>query len=93
MKLYFERNLEERVALPMPDGGSPTVTIPGATCDHCRKPLEVVGRHPERDDRSMRSRAHCAACDDHQGLLVVEFSTLFGAEEDDRVLNGRPRVY
>jgi len=35
----------------------------------------------------------CCDCDEIIGTLVVKVSTIFGIEEDARVLNGRYRVY
>lgn len=39
------------------------------------------------------SLAGCTACGKLAGKLVVTVSTIFGIEEDERVLNGRARVY
>ena len=37
--------------------------------------------------------ALCARCKEPVGILVTTVKTLFGIEEDRRVLNGRCRVY
>ncbi len=47
----------------------------------------------QTSDRGATSDAGCVACGKTIGKLVVEYDTIFGAEEDERVLNGRPRVY
>lgn len=45
------------------------------------------------DDREQIADAVCLDCNSHIGALRVQFDTLFGVEEDRRVLLGRPRVY
>ena len=40
-----------------------------------------------------RSDAVCTRCRASLGVLRVKVSTLFGLEEDERVLSGRCRVY
>lgn len=39
------------------------------------------------------SNASCFDCDAPVGRLVVTVDTIFGIEEDEAVLHGRPRVY
>lgn len=42
---------------------------------------------------TITGRAECARCRSKVGVLTVKVVTLFGLEEDRRVLHGRPRVY
>lgn len=61
---------------------------------HCGgEHLVVRGGEPTIDYDTYTSKAVCAACGEHLGELKVKVSTLFGIEEDRRVLNGRYRVY
>jgi len=55
--------------------------------------LTVRGGDPTVDYDTYTSKAVCAVCGEHLGTLKVKVSTLFGIEEDQRVLNGRARVY
>lgn len=64
-------------------------------CPGCQvQPFLVVCRGSHRqDDRTLRGGAYCVACGDPVGWLYVHPDTLFGLEEDERVTNGRARVY
>ena len=44
-------------------------------------------------DYGYRSNAVCIFCGKEAGTLHVQVSTLFGLDEDERVLEGRCRVY
>ena len=57
------------------------------------EPMQLRGRGPHCDDRSCSAVAVHVRCGAEVGYLLVEFDTIFGLEEDARVLNGRPRVY
>jgi hypothetical protein len=70
-------------------------TASGA-CPGCGiEPFHVQGSSPHRmpDDRTIRSGGHCVTCGDAVGWLYAQPDTMFGLEEDERVLNGRARVY
>jgi len=60
-------------------------------------PLEVAGgRTTTSDDgRIVTAPAGCVRCKGSVGVLSVDLGegSLFGPEEDQRVLHGRPRVY
>jgi hypothetical protein len=55
---------------------------------------KVMGRgnHIESHD-TYAAEAFCGACPARRATLRVTMSTIFGIEEDERVLNGRARVY
>lgn len=92
--LRDEDGAEHEAAAP-PDKGAPVVSI-DAACPGCgaRSPIEVAGKGIERhDDRVYYARAFHVGCGTRLGVLCVEVDTIFGIEEDQRVLNGRPRVY
>ena len=63
-------------------------------CPFCSKPLRVQGAGNRIGGRDYYSaRGYCADCGQHVGEIRAYVSTIFGLEEDERVLNGRPRVY
>lgn len=57
--------------------------------------FKVAGGTPNAssDDRAWECTAVCLACNAVVGTLRVEPGTLFGVSEDERVLNGKWRVY
>lgn len=55
--------------------------------------LSVQGGTPTIGHNTYTCKAFCACCRQPLGVMTVRVSTLFGIEEDDRVLNGRFRVY
>lgn len=66
------------------------------TCPICkREPADVQGKNPRwLDEETCESDATCLDCQKPVGTLRVVLGTLFGLEEDERVLNsGRWRVY
>lgn len=93
LTLYDGRTAEAK----QPFEGCQYVEVAGLHCECARDlPLIVAGIKggvKEDTDRYMVSSAACARCKGMVGDLRVEYATLFGREEDDRVLNGRPRVY
>jgi hypothetical protein len=66
-----------------------------AACPRCKiEPMQVQGNGNSIESRdTYRADARCLACGETVGTLRVKVSTIFGIEEDDRVLNGRCRVY
>ena len=64
-----------------------------ANCCGC-KPFNVFGRSRHIvDDREYHAEAFCTSCSAAVGTIIAKPDTIFGIEEDDRVLNGRCRVY
>ncbi len=79
-----------RRRLSMPSPGLETVEVPepcDCGCSSVRGANMVTGRS------TYKSQALCAECAAARGELVVTVSTIFGIEEDERVLYGRARVY
>ena len=78
----------------LPHDGAVAVDVELA-CPGCKvEPMAV-----RTDEREIEGHdtyvgtAYCCACKTVVGQLRVKMSTVFGLEEDERVLNGRPRVY
>jgi hypothetical protein len=65
-------------------------------CPHCgEKPMKVqgTGKHIESHD-TYAAGAICLCCGKSVGTLRARMDTIFGLEEDERVLvHGRARVY
>lgn len=83
-----------------------TAKVPYEGCEHviaetkCPEcgaaPLKVRGVHSHRvSDRNdaVEGRAQTLCCREDVGRILVTVDTLFGLEEDERVLNGPWRVY
>ena len=64
-------------------------------CPNCRaEPCDVQGTgitHHDHDTHYAAAVALC--CRQRIGTLEACVDTIFGIDEDERVLNGRPRVY
>jgi hypothetical protein len=75
-----------------------TLQVDGA-CPACGVSTDgvfsCIGKADEQTKEHDRILAPALAlcCKKHVGMVVVVFSTIFGLEEDDAVLHGRPRVY
>lgn len=84
-----------RVRLALPPDGSPTIEAPSESCHHCDvAPLVVTGTERRIGGHDYyEAKAHCIACTRQVGTLRAYVPTIFGLEEDERVLNGRCRVY
>lgn len=69
--------------------------VEGFTCAKSGEPLEV--RTDEQrivNDREYHGRAMCRCCGELTPYEIRAIpNTIFGIEEDHRVLTGRPRVY
>lgn len=78
--------------VPSPDADH---VLPEGRCPACSAAPWRVSGGPQRevDDRVLVARAACRSCGAWVGELHVRFATLFGFEEDRRVLHGRARVY
>lgn len=86
------------------DGAAHVVVDDYVQCPNCgwRPPtvlgiltgIKVHGRHQRIESRdTYRSEAISICCDQVVGVIRVQMSTIFGIEEDERVLNGPWRVY
>lgn len=68
----------------------------GTACPHCKaSPIRArSNEHIVVHDREVHGSAYCMNCEETVGKLVVKMNTLFGLEEDRRVMiHGRCRVY
>lgn len=73
---------------------APTVDVPGVPCEACKRPLSVRGlRCKETKPDTFEAEAVCADCQASAGTLIVTMGSIFGAEEDARVLGGPWKVY
>lgn len=84
-----------RIEAQVPFHGATRVEV-GTPCPSCEReaPLKLVGKGtPERGHDTYTCRAEALCCGATLGKLIVTMSTIFGLEEDERVLNGRCRVY
>lgn len=92
-----------KVTLTLPDGSKRRLTplpsgeraIAEGSCPSCgANELAVAGRGryvESRDTYAARAVALC--CGEDMGTIRAEVDTIFGIEEDERVLHGRCRVY
>lgn len=80
------------IAAKLPYEGAKYVTT-DAECPSKGHYLDVAGGDPNVGHNTIEAPAVCCACKEHVGTIVVKVSTIFGIEEDARVLNGRCRVY
>ena len=88
MKVYLRFEGRRYTATP---AGEHAV-IGGLTC--CGAAVRAVGKNMQTvEDRRYEADAFTKCCGVAIGTLVVKPATLFGIEEDNRVLNGRCRVY
>lgn len=66
----------------------------GDSCPVCKRALHVRGagkRIASRD--TYEADGFCASCGAPLGTIVAQVSTIFGLEEDERVLAGPWKVY
>ena len=85
----------ETIALQEPYQSAPCAIpqIDGPECPACGEALRVRCPNYETTGATAAGAAVCGVCDAHVGQLTITFNTIFGQEEDQRVLNGRCRVY
>jgi hypothetical protein len=95
MKIQVTINDKRRSAKePFPDAGH---LVCEGSCPLCKaEPLKVAGlaggkRYESRD--TIACNAYCLGCKEQVGTIRVVVSTIFGIEEDERVLNGPWKVY
>lgn len=83
----------KRHEVQVPFLGCDFVIVDGA-CPHCEaEPFKAQGRGMSHDHDTYYAQARCLGCDKAVGQIELHVSTVFGIEEDERVLNGRCRVY
>lgn len=86
-----------RVPLRLPyDSASYVEADEDEACPLCGvAPLRARGcdRAMEKQHDRIVTDAYCVDCRKPIGRMTVTFSTIFGIEEDERVLSGRWRVY
>lgn len=73
----------------------PVFAVADCDCPSCGDaPLRVQGTGRTIGGHDWyRATGHCAACGARVGEVRAYVSTIFGIEEDERVLHGRARVY
>jgi hypothetical protein len=80
----------------LPYHNAPHAVVDGLACPFCKAaaPMGVLAKSSVRGHDTVRGQGYAACCGAHiGGEIVVTIPTIFGLEEDDRVLNGRCRVY
>ena len=87
-----------KLVAKQPHENADRVIVENGACPKCKlAPLVCRGRgmtiDPNASHDTYRADATCCGCDAPVGVLRVKVSTIFGIEEDERVLNGRCRVY
>lgn len=85
-----EKNHVMRV--PYPDAPF-VVSNDDLRCPHCDTEIKARMPHPTIEFDTYRGDAVCAGCDRKIGHMTAKVSTIFGIEEDRRVLEGHCRVY
>jgi hypothetical protein len=83
-----------------PYDGAPSVEVNGWTCERLFLAAACGSQYvagikgtDEVGHDTHTAKAGCARCGATVGTIKVAFNTLFGIEEDARVLNSRCRVY
>jgi hypothetical protein len=95
VKIHFHPadGAKRKASLPFPEADHAVVE---GECPHCHatpfKAAGVRGSMVKTFDTYV-SDAGCVGCKAVTGKLVVTVNTLFGIEEDERVRQGRCRVY
>jgi hypothetical protein len=84
----------KRYKVTIPYEGCNFVIVPNQNCQHCGEELKVQGKgnHIASHD-TYAANAHCVNCKKVIGELQVKVDTIFGLEEDERVLCSRYKVY
>lgn len=94
IRLHLAKGGVRKAELPFADASH--VIVDGA-CPHCSdSPFKAAGVEGSivRGHDTYTSSAVCLKCKQKLGKLVLTVSTIFGIEEDERVLvSGRCRVY
>ncbi len=98
MKITLTDRDGRSLVAKQPHENADRVIVESGTCAKCKlSPLVVRGLgmtiDPNASHDTYRADAVCCGCNEPVGVLRVKVSTIFGIEEDERVLNGRCRVY
>jgi hypothetical protein len=90
---------EKRVDIPKPKEDVSAIEVPRTKCQCGAEPMLVHGAgkiicpdSKHRHDTYMAD-AVCVKCDGHVGILYAKMDTLFGLEEDERVMSMAVKVY
>lgn len=93
LEIQRAAGVDVRHVRPAGDVGVADGACPGCGCT----PFEVRGANlrtdPNRRHDGRMSDGRCVACGDAVGHIYAIVDTIFGIEEDDRMLNGRAMVY
>lgn len=93
-KLKLFLNNKPVIKLALPKHAASGVDVPNEKCPHCAVPLRVGGAKKRIGGHDFyTAEAGCLNCGTFVGELRLYVSTLFGLEEDERVLSGRVKVY
>jgi hypothetical protein len=79
-------------ACKLPHSTSSFADVSGWTCE-CGGTQVRGGGVEHHDHDTYYANAHCTKCSKPVGKLTAKVDTLFGIDEDELVLHGRPRVY
>lgn len=95
MKVTVKLNSGQVLAAKVPFAGADHVVIELSACPLCKgaAPLKVKGANRHHDHDTHYADAIALCCGKPVGTIRVKVDTIFGIEEDRRVLNGRARVY
>lgn len=82
----------QKAKLPYPTAQHVDVSGACPKCDASPWRAQGAGDR-QRGHDTIDERCRCLECGAIVGRIVVTVDTIFGIEEDERVLNGRCRVY
>lgn len=100
MRVSFKPTEGARLNCSVPFDGCAFVTAPGR-CPACGIQEEQDGRFNLQGVPGAMRKTHdeyiaparCVACQANIGEITLKVNTIFGIEEDERVLGGQARVY
>lgn len=94
MKIELQPTTGPRIRARLPYEGAEYVVL-SAPCPSCDTPAApIAGKGVDTTTHSTHeAEAIATCCGARVGRLIVTLDTLFGIEEDNRVLNGPWRVY
>jgi hypothetical protein len=96
MKITLKLSDGSKRAATHPFTGAEYVIVNNSECPNqeCRGySVRGNGKNRVETQYDEEEDAICAACKHPRGRLHVKLDTLFGRDEDARILNGRARVY
>jgi hypothetical protein len=98
VKVTLELRDGTMLAVEQPRYEGATAVEAAGACPYCaRTPFMVAGSgrrlDPDHSHDTWLADAGCLACKAWVGYLRAKVSTLFGIEEDERVLRGACKVY